>query len=161
MPIQCLTYDNLYGFIECYIHVFKSLYGILPDYYVTNQIDEATKQGFYDKMGEELTNINSIMLVAIENHKIKGITWGRIVDSSSWLAFMGVEPSSRGKGIGRALLNRFIDKSREKGAKKIRLNTHPDLIAAISLYENTGFIREGPIVNPHGLELILYSKEIS
>jgi GNAT superfamily N-acetyltransferase len=161
MPIQRLSHEDLQDFINCYIQVFKSLYGILPDYYVTNQIDEARRTGFYDKMDEEHSNASSIMMVATENDEIKGIAWGRIVDCLSWLAFMGVEPSSRGKGIGRALLNRFIDKSREKGAKKIRLNTHPDLIAAISLYENTGFIREGPIVNPHGLELILYSKEIS
>ncbi len=161
MPIQCVSCEGLQDFINCYIQVFKSLYGILPGYYVTNQIDEATRKGFYDKMDEELSNANSIMLVAVENDVIKGIAWGRIVDSSSWLAFMGVEPSSRGKGIGRALLNRFIDESREKGAKKIRLNTHPALTAAISLYEHMGFIREGPLVNPHGLELMLYGKELS
>ena len=104
MLIQYLSYEDLPGFIECYIHVFKSLYGILPDFYVKNQIDEATRKGFYDKMDEEHSNANSIMLVAIENDVIKGIAWGRIVDCSSWLAFMGVEPSSRGKGIGRAAL---------------------------------------------------------
>ena len=74
---------------------------------------------------------------------------------------MGVKKPFRGKGLGRLLLNRFIDESMVKGANKISLDTDPSLVPAITLYKSEGFTRDGTVVNPYGLELILFSKNLT
>lgn len=68
--------------------------------------------------------------------------------------------SYRRRGVGRDLLNRFIEECRKRGARKISLDTDPRLVPAIQLYERSGFTQEGSVTNPYGLELILYSKNI-
>ena len=162
MAIHYASSENVQKFIDCYTQVFKSLYGILPDDYVKNQIETASGDDFFEKVDAALTNVNNIMLVSRENDKVNGMAWGNIrEDGSSWLVFMGVISSSRGKGLGRSLLYRFIDESREKGAGKISLDTDPGLVPAINLYKSAGFVKEGTVMNPHGMELILYSKDLT
>jgi GNAT superfamily N-acetyltransferase len=73
---------------------------------------------------------------------------------------MGVKMPYRGKGIGRSLLNRFICEVRIRGASKVSLDTDPSLLPAIMLYESEGFKRQGMVVTPRGLELILFSKSL-
>jgi len=55
-------------------------------------------------------------------------------------------------GIGTALLRYFLEESKSKGAKRVRLNTHPNLKDAIRLYEKEGFVQEG--------YLIIYGKSV-
>lgn len=50
-----------------------------------------------------------------------------------------VRPSWRGRGTGRALVERAIAGARASGAKAIRLDTTRNLTAAIALYESLGF----------------------
>ena len=52
---------------------------------------------------------------------------------------MCVAPEVQGKGMGRALMNAAIAKSREMGATKIRLETNTKLDAALALYRRSGF----------------------
>ena len=52
---------------------------------------------------------------------------------------MCVRPDVQGKGIGRGLMNAAIAKSREMGAKKIRLETNTKLDAARAMYRRSGF----------------------
>ena len=48
-------------------------------------------------------------------------------------------PAARGKGIGKLLLEKSIAAARSFGYKKIYLETMPELIVAIPMYENAGF----------------------
>lgn len=50
-----------------------------------------------------------------------------------------LSPTGRGKGIGKILLEKCIDAAMELGYKKIYLETMPELIIAIPLYEKYGF----------------------
>ena len=105
---------------------------------------------------------DSILLVSVADDATTGMAWGNIrEDGSGWLAFMGVKKPYRGKRIGRALLHRFIDECRARGASKVSLDTSHALVPAITLYESEGFVREGLLENPYGLELILFNKDIS
>ena len=52
---------------------------------------------------------------------------------------MYVKPKHRGKGLGRALANSIINKARNLGYTKMRLDTIPSMKAACSLYESLGF----------------------
>ena len=90
------------------------------------------------------------------------LAWGDIrEDGSSWLSFLGVSPGHRREGVGKALLVRFIEESKERGSRKISLNTDPRLVPAIKLYLYTGFLPDGVTTNQYGFELIVYSKVIA
>jgi len=56
---------------------------------------------------------------------------------------MGVILGHRGKGIGKSLLQRTIEHSWRSGLKRIELEVFANNHAAISLYENSGFVHEG------------------
>jgi len=57
---------------------------------------------------------------------------------------MSVSPNYRGKGVGTALLNAFIEwVQKNPTLKRIELHVHSDNEGAIRLYERMGFEREG------------------
>ena len=67
----------------------------------------------------------------------------------AYLAELYVVPARRGEGIGRALLRRALELSRERGATWIYLGTSEDDEAARALYESEGFSnREGGATGP-------------
>ena len=161
MSIRSLILSDVKDFIECYIQVFKTLYNLLPEEYVTKKITEASQKDYHQNVQGLLDNDNNILLVSQQNEEITGIAWGNIKEDSAWLGFMGVKKPYRRSGVGRSLLHRFIDESVARGARKISLDTDPSLVPAIRLYESEGFKKEGTVMNPYGLELILFSKNLS
>ena len=57
---------------------------------------------------------------------------------------LSVVPDARRRGLGRALLRRFIDDARRLGAEQLFLEVRSSNIAAIGLYETEGFARRAP-----------------
>jgi ribosomal protein S18 acetylase RimI-like enzyme len=52
---------------------------------------------------------------------------------------MYVDPAFRGRGVGRALLERLITSARERGYREIRLGTLHEMLEAQALYRSLGF----------------------
>jgi ribosomal protein S18 acetylase RimI-like enzyme len=76
----------------------------------------------------------------------------------TYLQELYVVPSLRGRGIGRALLEKTIEAAREHGSDGIDLNTGETDTAARALYESMGFTnREG---SPDGPSMLFYEREI-
>jgi ribosomal protein S18 acetylase RimI-like enzyme len=76
----------------------------------------------------------------------------------AYLQELYVVPGLRGRGTGRALLQRTIELARERGADGIDLNTGETDTAARGLYESMGFTnREG---GPDGPSMLFYEREI-
>jgi GNAT superfamily N-acetyltransferase len=57
---------------------------------------------------------------------------------------MYVRPQFRGLGYGKLLLDHLADYARARGISLLRLETGIHQVAAVRLYENTGFERIGP-----------------
>ena len=75
------------------------------------------------------------------------------------LTYIGVASSQQGKGLGRALLHRFVEESRVKGYYSVVLSVEDENKAAVALYEKSGFhiirsFAEGRFQR-HRMELIL------
>ena len=75
------------------------------------------------------------------------------------LTYIGVASGQRGQGLGKDLLNQFIETSQENGYQSIVLSVETDNKAAIALYEKSGFkiiqtYSEGRYQR-HRMELIL------
>jgi ribosomal protein S18 acetylase RimI-like enzyme len=82
--------------------------------------------------------------------------WSRALEC--YLAELYVVPSSRGRGLGRALLEASMAVARERGADRIELGTSEDDIVARALYESLGFTnREGAADGPI---MYVYEREL-
>jgi ribosomal protein S18 acetylase RimI-like enzyme len=55
------------------------------------------------------------------------------------LTYIGVSSAQRGKGLGKKLLNAFIEASRANGYHSVVLSVEKDNSSALSLYEKEGF----------------------
>jgi|SRR5579864_7542333 len=63
-----------------------------------------------------------------------------------------VAPEARGRGAGRALVERLLATARGRGYRRVRLDTHrPSMVAAIAMYRAFGFVEIPPYgPNPDG-----------
>ncbi len=159
MVIRDACDEDVQGFIDCYLKVWRSFRGILPEQWVEEVIEEAGQPSFQENVRSAIAKPDRILLVAEKDGEIVGHAQGRVNRGGySWLGFMGVSPNHRRERIGRALLNGFIEESRRSGCTKVSLNTAPCLKPAVKLYADMGFIPEGYMRNHmHGLDYIFYS----
>jgi ribosomal protein S18 acetylase RimI-like enzyme len=160
MIVRNISHDDVQAFINCYVTVFSTFKGILPQEYVENEIETASTQEFQHDLVRKLDDRNNILLGATDDEKIIGLAWGAIKENRlGWLSFLGVLAAYRRISIGRTLLCQFIEQCIDRGAHKINLDTDPRLVPAIQLYESMGFSREGFVTSPNGMKLILFGKE--
>ena len=73
------------------------------------------------------------------------------------IRMLGVHPDTRGRGIGRALMDASIEHARAAGKTLITLNTTERMRAAQAMYESMGFMREPDRVFDDGFVLMSYS----
>lgn len=65
----------------------------------------------------------------------------RFPDGTAGIRATAVDPSARGRGIGRALVEACIARAAETGASAVGLHTAPFMTAAVSIYETCSFVR--------------------
>jgi len=89
------------------------------------------------------------------------IACGVIGDAEGHLRGMSVLPEWQGRGIAKELLERAESELKQRGCKRVTLDTTEPLIPAMRFYERNGFRRTGKISDFFGMTLIEYAKEIS
>ena len=65
----------------------------------------------------------------------------RFPDGTAGIRATAVDPSARGLGIGRALVEACIARAAEAGASGVGLHTAAFMTAAVTIYQRCGFVR--------------------
>jgi ribosomal protein S18 acetylase RimI-like enzyme len=76
------------------------------------------------------------------------------------LRMLGVSPDLRGLGIGRRLVAACIDVARERGKRRLTLDTSPLMEAAQRMYSTMGFVSTGERSMPDGGVLLGYTIDV-
>ena len=82
----------------------------------------------------------SIILVASCGEDLQGFGLGRVSGGVGFLHWMGVAPDARGRGVGAAILSRFIEEFAERQCHKVELYTYRDRPALEQMYCRAGFV---------------------
>jgi ribosomal protein S18 acetylase RimI-like enzyme len=87
----------------------------------------------------------------------------KITDDICELKRMYVRPAFRHHGVGKQLALTAIEAARDIGYHRMRLDTLPDMLEAITLYRSLGFItipsyRFNPVPGTLFMELILFPR---
>ena len=83
------------------------------------------------------------------------------IEDSAELQKLYLDDSAKGKGCGKELMRITEEWARSAGYKKLYLETHSRLTAAVELYEKLGFRRiEKPSQTNHGTMDLFYIKRL-
>lgn len=112
-------------------------YGLSPDSSTTDSDLDNIEEVYFSNGGYfGVVEENNIVVATIGLHRETATTCE--------LRKMYCSPSSRGKGLGKQLLEFGISKAKELGFSRIVLETASPLKEAISLYKKYGFVEFKP-----------------
>ena len=128
--------------------------------YPRKLLDEELQLYSYDTFLRFIGDENRYGFVAEDDGRIVGLAIGRIdqggVSDLSWIC---TALDEQGKGIGKKLINKVADYSKEKGCHKLFAYTTPDLVTAVNLYLSSGFVQEAYLHKHwHKLDFLIMSK---
>lgn len=89
----------------------------------------------------ELENPLTVLVCEYRGERPAAFAFGRVVVDEAELFQIGTHPDHRGRGIARALLERLHGEMKERGAAVCFLEVRSRNVAAISLYEGSGYER--------------------
>ncbi len=150
------------------------------------EIDDLSRPAIHELLSEHLANMYELsppeQVFALDLSKLKSpdITFWTVWDKDLLLGCgalkeltsthgeiksMRTPAKLRGRGAGRAVLNRIIDTARQRRYSLLSLETgtHPAFLAAQRLYKSAGFQESAPFANykedPHSLFMQLRLSE--
>ena len=114
---------------------------------------------------EELAREDRIWLVACEGEALLGFGGVMIVGDESHLLDFAVEPTARGRGVGRQLFWALASASVAAGGRCMTLEVRPSNTEALGLYHSAGFeiegVRPGYYVETGEDALVLWSRPLA
>lgn len=99
---------------------------------------------------EELQKVRDrdpdLFLVARAGEKIVGAVLGTYDGRRGWVYHLGVDPAFQGMGIGTKLMEKLIERYRDKQVCKVNLMVTADNMEVCEFYKKLGFIKHDYIV---------------
>ncbi|HLV81719.1 MAG TPA: GNAT family N-acetyltransferase [Chthonomonadaceae bacterium] len=80
-----------------------------------------------------------LLLAYVEEQPAGCVAYKRIGEDACQMKRLYVRPAFRGRGVGRQLVIEVIERARQAGYAKMRLDTTSSMEAAIALYHSMGF----------------------
>lgn len=117
--------------LRAYFDELPTVMGIevfIPD------LDPAAEASLY------LPPVGVCLLARIDGVAVGTVSLARLSADVGEVKRMWLAPSARGRGIGRALLSRLHQEAAALAYRRLRLDTHGDLIVARSLYTSFGYV---------------------
>ena len=113
-------------------------------------VDEESDKRDVADVGDGATETTNPVLGACILNGVQGVDYG-IIDwdvlctdtEVNVLHLLGVSPAARGRGVGRAIIDRATAMATERGMKSLRLDTFDNNAPAIALYRSCGFTDHG------------------
>jgi len=141
------------GILQCLRAAFEPYRAeYTPEAYADTVLDEATLAARMRQMH---------VLVAPSHGKIAGTVAGSGGNGEGHLRGMAVVPEFRGTGLAAALLGAIEKTLKDRGCRRVALDTTLPLQAAIKFYEKNGYRRSGRIADFFGMQLVEYVKELA
>jgi putative acetyltransferase len=117
------------------------LIGELDDHLLAHPYPPQSRHAFsVDKLLRERV----VFFVTYYDGQLAGCGGVKMFDDYGEVKRMFVRPIHRGRGLGKAMLNRLAEYAQSKGAKVLRLETGIYEVEAIGLYQSWGFSRRTP-----------------
>ena len=105
-----------------------------------------------EELEEHFAHPHVHLLVAYQGEEPVGMAEVEVEEGEASVAYIGVVPKARGRGIGRALLAEAARLAEKKGARLLRVRAHDHETGALELYRNLGFSLEEAVAT--------YAKEL-
>lgn len=90
-------------------------------------------------LSEELSNESAVFLCAVEENEVLGYVGFHYVLDEGYIALVAVHPNHRRRGLGRALVEKAIEKAKELNLSFLSLEVRVSNVPAQNLYQNLGF----------------------
>jgi ribosomal protein S18 acetylase RimI-like enzyme len=128
--------------------------------YPRELLDEELKLYSYDTFLRFIGSENKYGFVAEENDKIVGLAIGKLYTGGlSDLSWVCIAIEEQGKGIGKTLIEKVANYSKEKGYHKLFAYTTPNLVPAVALYLSSGFVPEAYLRKHwHKMDFLIMSR---
>jgi len=101
-------------------------------------------QSELDSLPGEYASPDGCLLLAFYENNVAGcVAMRKLAEDTCELKRMYIKPAFRRLGLGRQLADTIINKARQAGYRKMRLDTIDTMIEAIDLYRSLGFEEVG------------------
>lgn len=116
------------------------------------RISELVQRAFVADFGEAwntpqiataLQHPTTFAEIAEDGGSVVGFTLGRIAGDEAELLLVGVDPSKRGRGLGRRLVESICATLAHRGATTLFLEVRDGNAEAVQLYKSAGFTKIG------------------
>lgn len=116
-------------------------------------------QGFADEIatlpGAYASPRGMLSIATVDTEPVGCVALRPLVGDGAELKRLYLRPGARGRGHGLRLVHHVMDGARERGYRRIRLDTLPSMTDAIALYRRIGFV-EIPAYNENAMPGTLY-----
>jgi ribosomal protein S18 acetylase RimI-like enzyme len=130
---------------ERVLHAFMA--DLSTSYFGRPATDDEVLAGLRDFPSDDLQPPRGLLLVALGGDNVVGCAGLRFIDAQlGEVTRVYVAPHVRRRGLARGLMTQVERHARERGLRRLRLDTRADLVEARGLYERIGY-REIPRFN--------------